>query len=90
MRAADNELLTRVGPGTPMGRLMRLHWIPALLSDELIAGGAPVRLRLLGENFLGFRSPDGARNGRRISQHAASVTFERCHAHTGTSSSSRR
>lgn len=59
MRADENELLTRVGPDAPMGRLLRHYWIPALMPDELVAGGAPVRLRLLGENFLAFRSPDG-------------------------------
>ncbi len=59
MRAADNEILTRVGPGTPMGDLMRQYWFPAIKSTELEAGGAPIRLRLLGENFLAFRSPDG-------------------------------
>ena len=30
----ENELLTRVGPGTPMGRLMRRYWLPALLSEQ--------------------------------------------------------
>jgi hypothetical protein len=29
----ENELLTRVGPGTPMGNLMRSYWLPALLSE---------------------------------------------------------
>lgn len=59
MRAEENDLLTRVGPGTPMGTLLRQYWIPALMPEELVAGGAPVRLRLLSENFLAFRSPDG-------------------------------
>jgi phenylpropionate dioxygenase-like ring-hydroxylating dioxygenase large terminal subunit len=59
MRAEDNEFLTRVGPGTPMGELMRRYWFPAIKADELAPGGAPVRLRLLGENFIAFRSPDG-------------------------------
>ena len=31
----DNELMCRVGPGTPMGDLMRQYWIPALLPSEL-------------------------------------------------------
>ena len=31
----DNELLCRVGPGTPMGDLMRQYWLPAALSSEL-------------------------------------------------------
>ena len=39
----DNERLTRVGPGTPMGNLFRRYWIPALLSEELVeADGPPV------------------------------------------------
>jgi len=60
MRADENELLTRVGPAAPMGKLIRQYWLPALKSSELEAGGAPVRLRLLGENFLAFRSPGGS------------------------------
>ena len=55
MRAEDNDLLTRVGPGTPMGELMRQYWMPVAASEEFVAGGDPVRLRVLGENFLGFR-----------------------------------
>src|SRR5438128_2639913 len=46
----DNELLCRVGPGTPMGALLRQYWIPTLLSNELPEpDGAPVRLRILRE-----------------------------------------
>jgi len=60
MRASDNELLTRVGPGTPMGSVMRQYWLPALKSDELEVDGPPVRLRLLGENLIGFRTHSGA------------------------------
>ena len=37
--AAGNELLTRTGPGTPMGKFMREHRIPACLSSERMAGG---------------------------------------------------
>ncbi len=56
----ENELLTRVGPGTAMGALMRRYWIPALLSSELPApDGAPVRVRLAGENLVAWRSTDG-------------------------------
>lgn len=52
LSAEDNEILTRVGPGTPMGELMRRYWTPALLSEELpSAGGDPVRVRLLGEDL---------------------------------------
>ncbi len=56
----DNELLTRVGPGTPMGELMRQYWIPALMSSELpTPDGPPQRIRLLGEDLIAFRDSDG-------------------------------
>src|SRR5918998_1640312 len=56
----ENQLLTRVGPGTPMGRLMRRYWIPALLSDEIAEPDCPpVRTRLLGEDLVAFRDTDG-------------------------------
>src|SRR5690349_16655911 len=55
----ENEILTRVGPGTPMGELMRRYWMPALLSRELAADGDPMRLMLLGEALLAFRDSSG-------------------------------
>src|SRR5262245_32452209 len=56
----DNELLCRVGPGTPVGALLRQYWIPALVSRELPeADGPPVRVRLLGENLIAFRATSG-------------------------------
>src|SRR5712691_10132289 len=56
----DNELLCRVGPGTRMGEFMREYWIPALVSTELPErDGAPVRVRLLGENLIAFRTTSG-------------------------------
>ena len=54
----ENELLCRVGPQTPMGKLVRRFWIPAASSDGIVAGGAPKRVRLAGEDFVLFR--DGA------------------------------
>jgi phenylpropionate dioxygenase-like ring-hydroxylating dioxygenase large terminal subunit len=56
---SDSEILTRVGPGTPMGELMRRYWLPVLKSSELVADGDPVRLRLLGENLVSFRDSSG-------------------------------
>ena len=42
----ENELLTRVGPGTPMGEVMRRYWLPALLAEEIPAPDCPpVRVR---------------------------------------------
>jgi phenylpropionate dioxygenase-like ring-hydroxylating dioxygenase large terminal subunit len=55
----ENEKLTRVGPGTPMGELMRRYWIPAAMSSELAADGAPLRLMLLGEELVAFRDSQG-------------------------------
>ncbi len=56
----ENELLTRVGPGSPMGALMREHWTPALMSSELPSpDGPPVRVRLLGEDLVAFRATSG-------------------------------
>ena len=55
----DNETLVRVGPGTPMGQLMRLYWIPFLPSKDLAADGQPQRVRLLGEDLLAFRDSEG-------------------------------
>jgi phthalate 4,5-dioxygenase len=56
----NNEILTRVGPGTPMGNLLRRFWIPALLEQEIVErDGAPVKLRLLGEDLVAFRSTSG-------------------------------
>lgn len=57
---SENEALTRVGPEAPMGRLMRRYWMPACLSSEIVAGGAPMRLMLLGAKLIAFRSPDGS------------------------------
>jgi phenylpropionate dioxygenase-like ring-hydroxylating dioxygenase large terminal subunit len=56
----DNELLCRVGPGTPMGALMREYWIPAALSNELPEPeGSPLRVRLLGEDLIAYRTASG-------------------------------
>jgi phthalate 4,5-dioxygenase oxygenase subunit len=55
----ENERLTRVGAGTPMGELMRRYWLPAATSAELEAGGAPKRVRLLGERLVAFRTGNG-------------------------------
>jgi phthalate 4,5-dioxygenase oxygenase subunit len=55
----ESEILTRVGPATPMGRLMRHYWFPALKSAELKADGDPVRFMLLGEKLIAFRDTAG-------------------------------
>lgn len=51
--------LAHIGPGTPMGGLLRQYWLPACLSNELEQGGAPMRLLLLGERLVAFRDGEG-------------------------------
>ena len=56
----DNELLCRVGPGTPMGELYRRYWLPAIMSRELPEPDSPpVRVRILGEDLVAFRDTNG-------------------------------
>jgi phthalate 4,5-dioxygenase len=56
----ENQLVTRVGQGTPMGNAMRRYWIPALLSHQIVEpDGPPVRVRLLGEDLVAFRDSQG-------------------------------
>src|SRR5262249_16374331 len=57
--AIDSAELTRVGPGTVMGQLMREYWIPALMGSEVTRGGPPMRLMLLGEKLIAFRDSAG-------------------------------
>ncbi len=55
----ENRRLTLTGPQTPMGKLFREYWQPALLSRELEPRGAPRRIKILGEDFIAFRDGDG-------------------------------
>jgi phthalate 4,5-dioxygenase oxygenase subunit len=59
LSAEQNDLITRIGPGAPAGKLMRRYWQPAALADEL-NGNRPVKpVRLLGEDLVIFRDQDG-------------------------------
>ena len=56
----ENDLLCRVEGSAPMGQIMRRHWMPACLTEELPSpGGAPVAVRLLGEDLVAWRGTDG-------------------------------
>jgi phthalate 4,5-dioxygenase oxygenase subunit len=56
----ENDLITLVGPGTPLNTVMRSYWLPALLSQEIPEPDcAPVRVRLLGEDLVAFRDSQG-------------------------------
>lgn len=60
LSAEDNDLLTRVGPGTPGGELLRRYWLPCYLAEDLPADGRPAEVRLLGEDLVLWRATDGA------------------------------
>ena len=56
----QNDLLTGIGPGTPMGDTLRRYWIPALLSFEIPEPDCPpVRVKLMGEELVAFRDTKG-------------------------------
>ena len=58
LTAEQNEELTQVAPGTPMGELLRRYWYPVAFTRELEE--FPVRaVRLLGEDFAVFKTPRG-------------------------------
>jgi phthalate 4,5-dioxygenase len=60
MTKQDNDLLTRVENGAPMGEMIRQHyWLPAIPGQKLVADGTPFRVRLLGKNYVAFRTTDG-------------------------------
>ncbi len=59
MATHEADILTHTDRGTPCGELMRRYWQPAVLSEELPPGGAPVPVRLLGEDLVAFRDDKG-------------------------------
>jgi nitrite reductase/ring-hydroxylating ferredoxin subunit len=80
----ENLLLTRTGPGTPMGELLRRYWVPALLAEELPhPDGDPVRLTLLGEELVAFRDSAGTVGllGLHCAHRGASLFFGRNEEH---------
>jgi phthalate 4,5-dioxygenase oxygenase subunit len=75
----ENELLTRVGPGTPGGEMLRRYWQPAALIDELPAGAPPLPVRLLGEDLVLFRDERGRPGllGLHCSHRGADLSYGR-------------
>lgn len=57
--AEENQLLTQTAAGTPCGALMRRYWQPVALSEELPADGAPLKVKILGEELALFRDDQG-------------------------------
>lgn len=73
-----DELLTRIGPGTPAGEYLRRYWQPVGLARDL--GDAPRRIRILGEDLVLFR--DGSGRAGLVHRHCphrrASLEFGVC------------
>jgi phthalate 4,5-dioxygenase oxygenase subunit len=59
MSKEENDLLTQTGSGSPAGNLLRRYWQPVALVNELAAGGAPLAVRILGEDLVLFRDDKG-------------------------------
>jgi phthalate 4,5-dioxygenase oxygenase subunit len=76
----ENDLLCRVEGAAPMGAMMRRYWLPALMSEEVLeADGAPVAVKVLGEELVAFRDTDGRVGvlGEHCPHRRASLVFGR-------------
>jgi phthalate 4,5-dioxygenase oxygenase subunit len=79
LTAEENDLLTRTGPCTPAGELLRRYWQPAALSEELPAGGPARPVALLGEELVLFRDLSGQPGllGRLCAHRGADLSYGR-------------
>lgn len=60
LTVADNELLTKSGPNTPLGTFLRRFWTPVATCAEIGGPDAPpVRIEALGQKFVAFRDSSG-------------------------------
>src|SRR5439155_11182986 len=73
----ENELLTRVGPGTPCGELLRRYWQPVCVASELSSDRPTKRLQILGEDLVMFRDANGGYGlvGEHCSHRGASLYY---------------
>src|SRR5690606_16947192 len=79
LTAEQNERVTRTGPGTPAGALLRRYWQPAALVEELAGERPSVPVRLMGEDLVLCRGEDGgyALVGRRCPHRGADLAYGR-------------
>src|SRR5207244_8482112 len=71
----ENELLTRVGPGTPAGEMLRRYWWPVGFTEHVKEKGRPVRTRLLGEDSVLFRDGNGRLGLLASTVHTAGIRW---------------
>ncbi len=78
----DNDLITQTGPGTPGGEMMRHYWQPVALVEEVPQGGAPIPVRVMGEDLTLFRDQEGRLGllGIHCSHRAADLSYGRIEA----------
>jgi 5,5'-dehydrodivanillate O-demethylase oxygenase subunit len=79
LTAEENEMLTRVGPGTPVGELLRRYWHPIAIVKEL-SEEKPIKfVRILGEDLVLFRNKSGEVGllEDRCSHRGASLSYGR-------------
>jgi 5,5'-dehydrodivanillate O-demethylase oxygenase subunit len=79
MTREENEMLTRVGPGTPAGELLRRYWLPVGVARELTAENPTQLVRILGEVLVLFRDKQGRVGlvADRCSHRGASLCYGR-------------
>jgi len=75
----ENEMLTRVGPGTPAGELLRRYWLPVGVAQELTQDNPTQIVRILGETLVLFRDKSGRIGllADRCSHRGASLCYGR-------------
>jgi phenylpropionate dioxygenase-like ring-hydroxylating dioxygenase large terminal subunit len=78
--AEENRILTQTDRGSPCGELMRRYWQPVALSEELPAGGAPRKVKILGEELALFRDDRGRPGliGLHCSHRGTDLSYGRC------------
>src|SRR5690606_41402254 len=75
----ENEMLTRVGPGTPAGNLLRRYWHPVAIAAELPEDNPVKFVRILGEDLVLFKTTTGELGlfDDRCSHRGASLSYGR-------------
>jgi 5,5'-dehydrodivanillate O-demethylase len=59
LKPEENERITRVGPGTPGGELLRRYWHPVAAAGELTPEQPRKRVKILGEELVLYRTDSG-------------------------------
>ena len=82
LTAEENEYLTRVGPGTPAGELLRRYWYPVAIAADLTPDNPTKFVRILGEDLVLFVTPEGEAGllNDRCAHRGASLSYGRVEA----------